>query len=271
MQLARKLLPGGDRPPALSTRNGSLAVAIGSAALAGVIILVALAHYRHNADTSGAPVSVLISNNLVAKGSPADVLAGQGAFRTAQVRDSQLKGGAVTDPAQLRGKVATHDIYPGQQVTTADFAAAGDTFQTTLTGTERAIAIPLDVSHGLIGDVHAGDHVDVLGGFNVQPVNDSRTHPVLKTMMQNVLVLDAPDKVASGVGSGGQGQRVVLRMTDQQSAQLAFASDNGKVWLLLRPATGAQVSPPRIVTLETLLFSANPIAVQHQLRAPKGH
>jgi Flp pilus assembly protein CpaB len=271
MQLARKFLPGGDRPPALSTRNGSLAVAVGAAALAGVIILVALAHYRHNADSSGAPVSVLVSNNLIAKGSPADVLAGQGAFKGTQVRDSQLKSGAVTDPAQLRGKVAAHDIYPGQQVTASDFTTTQSAFQTRLTGTDRAIAVPLDASHGLIGDVHAGDHVDVLGGFNVQPVNDSRTHPVLKTMMENVLVLDAPDKVGSGLGSGGSaGQRVVLRMTDQQSAQLAFASDNGKVWLLLRPATGSQASPARIVTLETLLFSANPIAVQHQLRQ-KGH
>jgi pilus assembly protein CpaB len=270
MEIARKLLPGGNRPPALSSRNGSLAVAIGAAVLAGVIILAALARYRHDVKGSGAAATVLVTNNLVAKGSSGEVLAGQGAFRTVQVRDSQLRPGAISDASVLRGKIAARDVYPGQQIAAGDFTTAKSDYQTKLSGLNRAVAVPLDESHGLIGQVHNGDRVDVLGGFNVQANNDSRTHPVLKTMMQNVLVLDAPSKAKSGVTSGSGGQRVVLRMSDNQSAQLAFAADNGKVWLLLRPATGAEASRPKLVTLETLLFGTNPIAVQRTLKTGKG-
>jgi hypothetical protein len=73
-------------------------------------------------------------------------------------------------------------------------------------------------------------------------------------------VLDAPAEVATGIGATRQAN-VVLRLTDRQANDLAFSSDNGKVWIALRPQSGAKQSKPRIVTLETLLLGLKPVTV----------
>ena len=50
-----------------------------------------------------------------------------------------------------------------------------------------------------------------------------------------------------------------LGVDDLRAAELAFASDNGKLWLALRPSAGAKASRPRIVTVETLLLGVPPV------------
>ncbi len=48
-----------------------------------------------------------------------------------------------------------------------------------------------------------------------------------------------------GAAVGQQSNNNVgLRMDDAQAAKLAFASDNGKVWLALRPAVNASRRHP---------------------------
>jgi hypothetical protein len=52
-------------------------------------------------------------------------------------------------------------------------------------------------------------------------------------------------------------------MTDQQAADLAFSSDNGKVWLVLRaPGDAASQHAPSLVTLDTRLFGVKPISIE---------
>jgi Flp pilus assembly protein CpaB len=184
-------------------------------------------------------------------------------FTTSTIRESQLVNGAISDPVSLRGRVATHDIFPGQQLTTADFVAGGTSVASTLAKTQRLITIPLDASHGLIGQVQAGDHVDVFAGFNVLPV-DSRgvpvqggqSRPVLKLILQNVPVM-AVSKNAQGTNAN-----VALKVDDLNAENLAFASDNGKLWFVLRPPTGAKPVPPSLVTVETLLLGIPPVIEQ---------
>ena len=70
--------------------------------------------------------------------------------------------------------VTTHDLVRGQQLTTADFAKPSDPVMSKLGAGDRAMTIPLDSAHGMIGNVQAGDHVDVLAGFEVQPDGATR-------------------------------------------------------------------------------------------------
>jgi Flp pilus assembly protein CpaB len=166
--------------------------------------------------------------------------------------------------------VTTADIYPGQQLTTGDFTATTtDAIATKIVGDQRAVSIPLDEAHGLIGHVRAGDHVDILGGFNLVRVdrngvpvsNGGAARPVLKLLMENVLVLDVPTAAGGGLGAASREANVVLRLSDQQAAELAFASDNGKIWFSLRPQSGGQAAAPSFVTLETLLLGVKPVTV----------
>lgn len=244
---------------AMGSRNWVLAAAAAAAALAGILVLTALRSARSGG--GAAPVSVLVANQLIPKGSSGQAIAAGRLVRTAEVGRDSLVAGAVTDVSQLQGKVAAQDIYPGQQVSADSFAGAGGALTAQLGAADRAISVPLDAAHGMIGDVQAGDRVDVLVGFNVQG-NTGLTRPVMKVLAQNVVVLKAPD--ASGAGAtGGSGQgsgNVTLRVGDATATKLAFAVDNGKIWLVLRPGAGARTSRADAVTLQSLLTGTRPVA-----------
>jgi pilus assembly protein CpaB len=243
----------------LSTRNGTLLVSAIAALLAGAILLVFLSQYRDSTKDDGVSASVLVAKSLIERGSPGDVLADQGMFQRASVPRSDLKNGALTDPESIKGQVAANDIYPGEQLTSTDFEPGSARAQNRLGPTDRGIAIPVDGIHGNTAELRAGDRVDVLGGFNVGAAGGGEGQPVIKPLMKNVLVLTAP------VG-GGPGANVVLRAPDQKAAELAYAADQGKLWLLLRPQAGARDTNVSMVTLETVLFGIKPIQLQQRVQ-----
>ena len=266
MELARKLVSTREGGGLLSTRRGTTMVAIATAVVAGLVLLVFLNRYRHNVADSGKPVSVLVAKTLIQKGTPGDVIATQDRFQVTDLRKSQVKEGAIADPAVLRTQVAAQDIYPGQQLTTSTFTHTRDQVLSRLAANQRAITVPLDSAHGMIGDVKAGDHVDVLAGFNVQPDGAGVARPVLRTLMQDVLVLRTDSSSTGGLtGGNNSNKNVVVRVSDQQAAQLAFSSDNGKVWLVLRPQNGEQIRPS-LVTLNSLLFGVKAIVTRQGVR-----
>jgi Flp pilus assembly protein CpaB len=249
----------------ISTRAGTIAVAAGAALLAGISIAVYLNRYRHSVSSQGAPVTVLVAGTAIAKGTSGDVVASQGMFTTATLRESQLREGAFSDPAAIRGRVAVRDVYKGQQLTAADFVAGATSLSTTLTGTQRIVTIPLDTAHGLIGHLQAGDRVDVYAGFNITPVGtvtSSNAFPVIRRMIDNVLVVDVSGAAKSGAAVGGQNSTTVsLRLTAAQAAKVVFASDIGKIWLSLRPAANVKSTQPGLVTVGSDVFGLPPLPV----------
>ncbi|HEX8854154.1 MAG TPA: Flp pilus assembly protein CpaB [Thermoleophilaceae bacterium] len=243
----------------VSTRNGAMAVAAISALIAGVVLLVFLNQYKDSLNGSDKPATVLVAQRLIEKGSSGDVIATQGLYQTTRIPKGQLKEGALSDPSVLRGKAAAHDILPGQQLTTADFGASTDPILQNLAGNQRAISVPVDNAHGMIGDIHAGDRVDVIAGFNWQPNGMATATPVTKVLLQNVLVLRAPSGGARSSGPGGSDKSVVLEVPDGKTGEIAFSSDNGKVWIVKRPKAGAKDTSQGIVSTETVLFGVKPI------------
>lgn len=253
---ARKRFGGNSPRDLLSTRRGSLMLAAAAALLAAILLFVFI-DSRDDGGGSGSSSNVLVAKSLIPKGSGGDVVAAQGLTAPTSFKGSDVKDGAITDPASLRGKVATADIYPGQQITAGDFVSGDEGLTQKLAGSERAISVPVDSAHGLIGQINDGDRVDVLVGFN-NAGSAGTSRPVIKTLLQDVLVLDAP---AGGEGIGGGGSsNVVLRARDTDAAALAFAADNGKVWIMLRPPAGAKATRPSTVSLQSLLASSKPIS-----------
>jgi pilus assembly protein CpaB len=244
----------------LGTRRGAMTAATVTAAIAAVVLVAFVNRYKASIDTGAAPASVLVTDRLIPKGTAGEAVVSGRLFRPTTVTQDQVKAGALTDAALLQGRVATRDIYPGQQVTAGDFARGIDPVRGQLARNQRAIAVPLDSSHGLIGNVRAGDRVDVLTGFYEVSGTTGRGQAVLTTLVRDVLVLKAPPEVAAGAKTSGAGKTsdVVVRVTDRQSAGIAFASDRGKVWLALRPPTGAEDTPIPDMTYETLV-SGKPV------------
>jgi Flp pilus assembly protein CpaB len=242
----------------LSTRGGTAALGVLAAVVAGVFVLLYLNQYRNSVKASSGPVTVLVAKKLIHKGTPGDYVGSANLFVPTKVPESKAIVGAVTDPVAFRGRVAVDDIFPGQQITVADFSlAASAAIQTKLVKAQRGIAVPLDTTHGLLKHISPGDHVDIFVGFNAP-------RPVIKLLMQNALVLSTPG-AANAVG-GAKSSSVIIRANYQRAAELAFAADNGKLWVVLRPAANVRATPPEAVTIESMLFGVQPITVQKHLR-----
>jgi Flp pilus assembly protein CpaB len=251
----------------ISTRWGTLSVALLAALAAGIILLVYLNRYREEVRSEGTPVTVLVARQTIPKGTSGAVIASKGLYTATTIREGQLKEGAISDPASLSGKVATQELYEGAQLTASSFAAAGDSLAGTLADRDRVVSVPLDSAHGLIEQLEVGNRVDVYAGFNVIPLNRDGTpiaggqaRPMLRRIIDDVPVVAIGEKKA---GSGAS--TVGVRVDDTEAAQLAFASDNGKVWLALRPSAGAKSAEPGVVTVETLLLGVPPVNVVRSL------
>lgn len=253
-----------------STRSGTLVLGVLTAVVAGALLLVYVAQVRQNANDQTSTVSVLVANKLIPQHTSGDVIAAQKWYTVVRTPKGQVKDGAITDPGSLSGKVAAHDIYPNQQLTTSDFAeVSSDAVTQKLTGKERAISIPLDSAAALTPFLQAGDRVDILAGFNVIPIGpngapisgNAQARPVEKVIAQNVKVLEVPADSSSTTGTSTG--NVVVLVDDAQAWNIAFAIKNGEVFLAGAPQTGQISTKPSIVTLETLLLGVPPIKVYH--------
>jgi Flp pilus assembly protein CpaB len=258
MQLVQKML---------STRGGTVVLGGVAALLAAFVLLLYLNQYRSSVTADSEPVTVLVAKSLIEKGMPGDIVGLRKLFQPDEAPRSQVKDGAITDPSTLRGRVAVEDIYPGQQLTVADFAGTTDALGAKLAGKHRAIAVPVDAARGMVGRVEPGDRVDVLAGFNVLGnAAGGQGRPVVKVMIQNALVLEAPAQTAAGIAAANQTANIVLRVNRDQATEIAWAVDNGKVWLVLRPRAGSPATKPGIATAESVLTGVKPITVYGNVR-----
>lgn len=245
MQLAHRLV---------STRAGTLALAALAALAAGVAVFAYVHDYRANVNASGAPASVLVAEHSIPKGMAGDVAVSKGFLRPETLRTGQLADGAVVNSTAIVGKVATRDILPGEQVTSADFAATAHGLATRLTGSERAVSVELDPQHALAGQVQTGDHVDVMASFDGNAGSGRTTGAFVKVLFQDVPVLAI---TAPSSSNGNESSKdVLLQLTTDQAAKVAYAVENGKVWLVLRPRVGATGASASTATLGSLLPGA---------------
>jgi pilus assembly protein CpaB len=231
----------------LGTRRGSFLVAAIAAALAAGGLVLYLNNYKDSVQGGTTPRQVLIADRLIPAGTSGDAVAADQLFRPATIAADSVKAGSLSDAAALTGKTAARDILPGQQIAAADFKAGADPLRGRLNGRQRALAVPIDSAHGLIGNVRSGDHVDVFVSFT----GSGSGSGVLRTIGQGILVLAAP-AAGSGGSGGSQLQSVILRLSDSQAARMAYAADNGKIWFSLRPPTGGVSGAPSTVTAQSV-------------------
>ena len=224
------------------SRGWTLALGIGAAALAAILLIAYLVQYRSSVNDSTAPSPVLVAKNLIPKGTSGTVIAEKQLFQAATLSKDDLKVGAISDPAYLNGRVAVADIFPGQQITTADLSVGlTDAIPTQLTGIQRAVAIPVDGVRGLVGFVSSGDRVDIY----YQTGSNGGT--ILGLLAPNVLIMRA----ATG------GAPAIIRAEAPLAQKLALASDSGTLWFLLRPAGDAKNPPKKSITSTELLAQIN--------------
>lgn len=226
-----------------------------SAVLAAVLLLVYLGQYRKSVSSGAAPITVLVAEKLISKGTSASVIGSDGLMQALTIPRDQAKEGAVSDPVLLKGRVAVQDIYPGQQLTLADFTTVTtEAIPTKLTRDQRAIAVPFDASHGMIGYIQPGDRVDIYVGLYDEQAASAGA--VLKLLAENVYVMSAPGVAGGGGGiRGGNASNFVFRVRGAEAAKIAWSTDNGTLWMVLRPGNNAKAVRPGNITGQTILKS----------------
>lgn len=230
-----------------ASRRGAVALAVGCALAAGIILLIALSQYKQSVSVANRQETVLVATGTIQKGTAGDLIAQERQYKPTQILAKDVSVGALTNAAALHGEVAIQDILAGQQFTAADFALSTGSVVGQLAPGERGVSLNLDAEHGLSGVVQPGDHVDVYGAFT-----NGSGPPVVKLLYTNALVLKTPS-ASSGIGSSGNSGTVVLAVNDKQVGPTTFAAETGKVWLALRPGQ-AVTAPQGLTTYNSVVF-----------------
>jgi Flp pilus assembly protein CpaB len=221
-----------------ATRKGAVAVGLAAAAVALVLLLVYVKQYRHNVSVTTQTAQVLVARNLIQKGTPGNVVGVKHLYELRTVPKDTVRVGALIDPASLRTGVALNDIYPGQQLVDTDFGVPTNVLDTSISGGQRALSMPIDVSRTLNSQISAGDHVDIYWSVAAN----------VSEILQNIPV------ISLAVGGG----EITVQVTPTQAGKLMYATDNGKLWFTLRAKVGVPAQAPVVIAASNL----NPVAAK---------
>jgi Flp pilus assembly protein CpaB len=225
-----------------TTRQGTIWLGVIAAAIAAIALLVYLNNYRNSVNGTTAPTSVLVAKSLIQQGTSGHIVASSDMYQITSIPTSQVKTGAFVDPSTLAGTYALTDIYPGQQLTAADFGTSTNPLIGQLAKNQRAVVVALDSPQQVGGQIGAGSHVDVWVAFNGQN-SSGVTRPVVHEIYQNLTVLN----------SDSSGGNVTLQATPAQAGKLIWASLNAQIWLVLRPTVGSTSPTAPQITANDLL------------------
>src|SRR5436305_1868013 len=107
MELTQRQPTGGDWRRWLSTRQGTIVIALASALVAAGIIAYALSQYRHSVNASARQETVLVAAQAIEKGTSGDAIGVGQLFRATTVPANQAVAGVFSDPAVLHNLVTS--------------------------------------------------------------------------------------------------------------------------------------------------------------------
>ena len=224
----------------VGSRGWAIALGLGAVVLATILLIVYLDRYRARVSGRNAPTQVLVSNRTIPAGTPGTLVASGTMYTSTTLPKKDVEEGAIADPQFLTGRAAAVDIFPGQQLTAADFAAStSTTVDSQITGRQRALSVSIDAVHGSLSQLKAGDEIDIYVG--IAAPNGAQEISLFRPAVK---VLAVP---------GPQGGNLVLRVDTKDAADFAFAADNTRLWFVLRPAAGAKKTPNDTASSQTLL------------------
>lgn len=233
-------------------RNIGLAIAL--AAVAVLLVFYYVAQERGRLQTEQELVPVWVAAKNIPAGTTGAELESGGYIREKEVERGVVAPGALLDPQSVAAKVVVEPIFQGEQVSTLRFRAESQKgIRAQLSGNLRAVQLPGTEHQLLRGTLQAGDHVDVVGSWNVP---EGAQHHVTRVILRDILVLEAPEaaEVTSKISQGPNQQlSAKLALTDAQEAKLFWIFANGDWTLVLRPPADAADSPEGAENYQTLL------------------
>jgi Flp pilus assembly protein CpaB len=231
----------------------SLALPLGLAVLAAVLVGVYITSFRHSVTHGAALVKVLVASRDIPAGTEGSSVAGGGYLKAQTVPRRAVVPGSVTSGAPLTSLVTSGAIYKGEQITLRQFKplAQGGIFAK-FSGKQRAVIIPGEPRQLLAGTVSDGDRVDVVA--NAKYSLGSLKRATSRVVLRNLFVLKAPEAPSSSdLQSSTPTATATLAMTDKESQTMLWAMSNANWLLVLRPTAHPRNSAPSVDTLYSVL------------------
>jgi Flp pilus assembly protein CpaB len=225
----------------MTYRLRNIAIAVALAVLAAMMTSFYVKQQKEDIQQGQVLTTVWVAKSDIPAGSVGDDIAGQ--LASTQVAKSAVTPGAIVQPEDVAGKVSSETIYAGEQVSLLRFSTEEEQgIRAKISGNLRAIQIPGDANQLLVGTLKAGDHVDIVGSWQLTGVENQK---VSRIVLRDILVLEAPEASTENqrVTQSSGDQAVKLAVTDSQAQKLFWIFTNGDWSLSLRPTTDAADSP----------------------------
>jgi Flp pilus assembly protein CpaB len=236
-----------------SVRN--IVIALVLAAVAAGLVILYTGNVTKQAHDQQQNVTVVVAKQAIQAGTPIRDLVAEGAFQERSVVQRDVIPGAYTSVSDLNQSLATNStIAAGSQVTPAMLSESNNTaIVHQIHGTMRAVQVAFNANRVLGGTLKAGDRVDIIGQFTIQPaLTNSPYAPedVARVLLTNVEVLSTFDtgvatpplsaassaQNSTGTDDGSGGSAVILAIPQDQLATFQMLRISKMWWMALRPA-----------------------------------
>jgi Flp pilus assembly protein CpaB len=220
-----------------------------AALMAGVILLVAggggavYLQTKNPAASAAVPkVQAFFTTTAIPAGTAGSNAIAQGAIQAKSILPDQRPADAVTDGAQLSGRVATVAIPAGTMVVASMFPDPQTHIGTVvIPAGKRALALEIAPLPGVAGFVGTGDKIDVYG-----IAKDAAGQPQVRLVLQGVDVLNvngAPLPAVQGQ-VGSQDLIYLLAVVPADAERLIYLNSFEKLYFDLVPKGEGPVKTP---------------------------
>jgi Flp pilus assembly protein CpaB len=238
----------------MTYRLRNIGIAIALALIAGLLTVFYVTNYKRDVRAAEENVAVWVAARDIPAGTSGAAVVREGYLTEQEVAQRNVTPGAISSPEQLEDRVAADPVYAGEQVTMLRFTAEESKgVRGQITGNTRAIQVSGSEPQLLAGTLQDGDHVDVVGSWNVP---ESETNHVARVILRDILVVEAAKQGPTSdklTNPNQAGQSVILALTDAQAQKLFWITKNGDWTLQLRPGDDAADSPESAESAMSLL------------------
>ena len=245
----------------MTYRLRNIGIAVALALVAGLLTVFYVTNYKREVRSAEADVTVYVASKDIPAGTSGEEVMSGGYLTKQEVAKRSVTPGAISTPEQLEGRLAAAPVYAGEQVTTRRFTTEQQKgVRAQLTGNKRALELPGTKQQLLAGTLQDGDHVDVVGSWNV-PESDTRHYA--RVILRDIAVVNAPngtDTSTKLTDPNNGAYSVMLMLTDAQAQKLWWVSQNGTWTLQLRPTNDAADSPESAESAGSLLLDGVNVA-----------
>jgi pilus assembly protein CpaB len=204
------------------------------------------------------PVRVLVAKKMIPAGTSVEDANKNASFERKTISQDSVVPGAVSATTGMAGQVAKTTIYPGEQILTEKFGAAGSTSTLPIPKDRFTISVPINDPALVAGFVTPGMKVAL---FLNTTANGGQSQ--VRLLMPDVVVLAigsrtaVPADAATGAGQpASEAPSTVLTFAVDQNGyqKILFASKHGELYLAL-PGEDANPSTTEGATTQQNLFN----------------